>query len=273
MSPSIRSFSSSLTFATFQYSAFAYTHAPQGHYSHVAVPRPSFLLRPSGVPFARPRFLPVRDGGLLARSGARAKISATHASSDGFEGSGESGGQDQDDWVLALEDLMVEALRTYYDGTPFFTDAEFNTLRDELQHLGIAQMRLPEFERLWVQATSSRDLDRRIRSEFNLSEDDLTSLKSRLRAAGDIRHPSVTKPRSYPHPTTSNPTSNSSASTSSSDASTKNTASLPSRNPPVGPIRTTAAQKLDPDCSVNERVKWYVVLNCLFTRRFFVIGR
>lgn len=265
MSLSTCSFPSGLAFATFQYSTFAYTHASRRCCSQVAVPRPSFLLRPSGVPFARPRFFPVRDGGLLARSKGRANLSATHASSDGFEGSGESGGQDQDDWVLALEDLMVEALRTYYDGTPYFTDAEFNTLRDELQHLGIAQMRLPEFERLWIQATSSRDLDRRIRTEFNLSEDDLTSLKSRLRAAGDIRHPSVTKPRSYPHPTTSNPTANSSSSTSSSDASATNTASLPSRDPPVGPIRTSAAQKLDPDGSVNERVKWYVAPSCLFT--------
>lgn len=220
--------------------------------------RSPFLSRAPGHRGLRPsngqwRSRPRRTGSIAVRS--------PHARSDGLDGAADPGAQDQDDWMLALEDLMIEALRVYYDGTPFFTDAEFNTLRDELQHLGIAQMRLPEFENIWVQATSSRDLDRRIRNEFNLSEDDLTSLKTRLRAAGGILHPSVTKPKSYTNPATSNPPTNSTSSTAPADSLAANAASLPSRDHPVDPVRTSGAQKLDAAGSVNERVRWYVVFD------------
>lgn len=208
----------------------------------------AFLGRPSG----RKRAHPVRPDrrSVLHPGNRRVYMLRTHGDSGDFN---ESSDHEQDEWVLALEDLMIEALRAYYEGTPFFTDAEFNTLRDELQHLGIAQLRLPEFESLWVQATSSRDLDRRIRNEFNLSEDDLTSLKSRLRAAGGILHPTIAKPRSH---------RNGSASNSSTSSDSTPTKPNHPKLPPTASIDsqyTGNAQKIDCDGSVNERVKWYVL--------------
>lgn len=97
--------------------------------------------------------------------------------------------EDTNEWVLALEELLLEALQTYYQGTPMFTDSEFQTLREELEHLGSAQIRLDAMEKVWVQATSSRDFDRRVRAEFEMSEDDLNALKNSLVRAGRVKRP------------------------------------------------------------------------------------
>lgn len=83
-------------------------------------------------------------------------------------------------WNDALEDLFLETLRTYYQGTPMLTDSEFQTLRDELEHLGTTQLRLNRMEKVWMQATSARDFDRRIRKEFDISEEELRALKTKL---------------------------------------------------------------------------------------------
>lgn len=100
-----------------------------------------------------------------------------------------------DEWVAALETLFLEALHTYYQGTPMFTDSEFQTLREELDHLGSAQVRLGAMEKIWVQATSARDFDRRIREEFEMSEDDLDNLKKKLLRKGQIKRPTAVAER------------------------------------------------------------------------------
>ncbi|CAN8062875.1 unnamed protein product [Agarophyton chilense] len=69
------------------------------------------------------------------------------------------------------------------------TDSEFQTLRDELEHLGTNQLRLDRMEKVWVQATSSRDFDRRVREEFEISEEELRALKTRLLKAGIVQRP------------------------------------------------------------------------------------
>lgn len=93
---------------------------------------------------------------------------------------------------MALEGLFLEALKAYYQGTPMFSDSEFETLRDELDHLGSAQLRLDSMEKIWVQATSARDFDRRVREEFEMSEDELTKLKSKLLKSGIAKRPTAT---------------------------------------------------------------------------------
>lgn len=107
------------------------------------------------------------------------------------------GSDEQREWMAALEEIIVEALRAYYQGTPLFSDAEFNTLRDELEHLGLSQVRLYNVEKIWVQATSARDFDRRMCQEFDLSEEDLRSLKHRLLVKGAVSKPSMKPPQPY----------------------------------------------------------------------------
>lgn len=132
------------------------------------------------------------------------------------------------EWVMALEGLFLEALKTYYQGTPMFTDSEFETLREELEHLGSAHVRLDAMEKLWVQATSARDFDRRVREEFEMSEDDLTALKNKLMMNGTVKRPSF-------------------------DGDAKN-----GRNklPLLRGKFLTDAKKLDADANVDERLKW-----------------
>lgn len=142
-------------------------------------------------------------------------------------------------WLEALEELLVEALRTYYQGTPLFSEAEFNTLRDELEHLGLAQVRLHNMEKIWVQATSARDFDRRIRQEFDLSEDDLTTLKNRLLVKGFASRPTADGPsRRKPTP---------------KKYSSESTPSLPPSEKYLADASEIKAVE-----NVNERIKWYV---------------
>lgn len=92
---------------------------------------------------------------------------------------------------MALEGLFLEALKTYYQGTPMFSDSEFETLRDELDHLGSTNIRLGAMEKIWIQATSARDFDRRVREEFEMSEDDLNKLKTKLLKSGLAKRPTA----------------------------------------------------------------------------------
>jgi hypothetical protein len=87
---------------------------------------------------------------------------------------------DEEDWIGALEALFEEALLSYYEGSPMFSEAEFQTLRDELEYLGSSHVRLGAMEKVWVLASQERDFDRRVRKELDLTEEDLTSLKSKL---------------------------------------------------------------------------------------------
>lgn len=97
--------------------------------------------------------------------------------------------EEDNPWNDALQQLLVEALRTYYQGTPIFSEAEFNTLRDELEHLGVSQLRLSSMERLWVQASSSRAFDKHLQQEFDLSEDELVKLKDSLLVQNLVSRP------------------------------------------------------------------------------------
>jgi hypothetical protein len=95
-------------------------------------------------------------------------------------GDSPDGDREEDDWIGALEALFEEALLSYYEGSPMFTEAEFQTLRDELEYLGSSHVRLGAMEKVWVLASQERDFDRRVRKELDLTEDDLNNLKSKL---------------------------------------------------------------------------------------------
>lgn len=139
-----------------------------------------------------------------------------------------------DEWVSALEGLFLEALKTYYQGTPMFSDSEFNTLRDELEHLGLAQIRLGAMEKIWVQATSARDFDRRVREEFEMSEDEFTNLKNKLLKNGSVKRPTATMERTSPTQRNAN-------------------------DRPLLPQRDNFlkdAQKIEAGERVDERIKW-----------------
>lgn len=97
------------------------------------------------------------------------------------------GSIDDEDWVGGLEALFEQALVSYYEGSPMFTEAEFQTLRDELEYLGSSHVRLGAMEKLWVIASQERDFDRRVRRELEISEEDLDRIKSRILAAGRER--------------------------------------------------------------------------------------
>ena len=63
-----------------------------------------------------------------------------------------------------------------------FGEREFQTLRDELEYLGSSAVRLSSVEKLWVVAAQQREIDRRIRQEFGMSERDLDVMKDKLKA-------------------------------------------------------------------------------------------
>jgi len=90
------------------------------------------------------------------------------------------GGAMETPWLSALESLFVSALESYYSGTPILSDREFSTLRDELEHLGSSCVRLNSMEKMWVRAAQQRDFDRTFRAEFELTEAELTMLKTKL---------------------------------------------------------------------------------------------
>ena len=158
---------------------------------------------------------------------------------------------DADEWLISLEDLFLEALRTYYQGTPMFTEAEFQALRDELDHLGSAQLRLSAMEKIWVQATCARDFDRRVRDEFEMSQDDLEHFKSKLLTTTTVKRPSI-KP-------------------------TQPLARIVRTIMPTLPLpecsKMRDAEKIDAAHSVDERLKWYVYPNPSLTNILSVFSR
>lgn len=136
----------------------------------------------------------------------------------------------------ALEGLLIEALRTYYQGSPVFSEAEFNTLRDELEHLGISQLRLANMEKLWVQASSSRAFDTHIRQEFDLSEEDLGKLKRSLLVQNIVRRPKYLEQQQI--------------------STNKPQSQLPSNNNDNDFVAN--AEQLGANDDVNERLKWFL---------------
>lgn len=68
-----------------------------------------------------------------------------------------------------------------------FTDDEFQTLRDELEHLGTSSVRLGRMETAWVAASQERDFDRRVQGELGLSRAELDAMKGDLLAAARAR--------------------------------------------------------------------------------------
>lgn len=94
---------------------------------------------------------------------------------------------EDDSWLNGLESLFEEAMMSYYEGAPLFTESEFQTLRDELEYLGASHVRLRAMEKVWMAASQERDFDRRVRRELALSEDDMNHLKTRLITANKKR--------------------------------------------------------------------------------------
>jgi hypothetical protein len=92
-------------------------------------------------------------------------------------------GNNDGEYRGALENLFIEALRSYYEGNPVLTDGEFKTLRDELEHLGSSSLRLNDLEKVWIQAAQQRDMDRRLLNELRLSPEELDGLKAKLGAS------------------------------------------------------------------------------------------
>lgn len=101
---------------------------------------------------------------------------------------------EMEEWYLAVEGLLAEALMSYYEDAPLFSDAEFNALRDEVEHLAAAQLRLGSMEKIWVQATSARDFDRRMQTELRMSEEEYRSLKRKLESSPGVRRPTRPPP-------------------------------------------------------------------------------
>jgi len=91
--------------------------------------------------------------------------------------------------LAALETLFLEGLLSYYEGTPMFSEEEFHTLRDELEHLGSTSTRLHNMEVMWVQAAQQRDFDRNFQNEFELSQSEMKSLKAKLLEERKARPP------------------------------------------------------------------------------------
>lgn len=160
---------------------------------------------------------------------ARARVVCAGAGGGGADGDERAGElNEMDEWVVALEGLFLEALLSYYSGAPMFDESEFQTLREELDHLGRAQIRLGAMEKVWVQATSARDFDRRIRDEFCMSEEELGALKKKLLKSGRASPP------------------------------TRPTAPGARLALPSGKSFVKDAQRLDSGERVDERLKWYV---------------
>jgi len=124
-----------------------------------------------------------------------------------------------------------------------FSDSEFQTLREELDHLGSAQVRLGAMEKIWVQATSARDFDRRVREEFGMSEDDLSDLKDKLLGSGTVLRPM--------------------GATRDPEVA-KRIAAVEKFQLPGGRRFLNDAQRIGANDRVDERLKWYVFLHaCL----------
>ncbi len=85
-----------------------------------------------------------------------------------------------EEWHAAMESVFAEALISYYEHAPLFNEEEFNSLRDEIDHLSNAQMRLNRVENLWMKATSARDFDRRLQKTLEMTEDEYSALKKRV---------------------------------------------------------------------------------------------
>ncbi len=148
------------------------------------------------------------------------------ASANG-EGEGE-GANEMDEWFASLEGMFAEALASYYEGAPLFSDAEFYALKDELEHLAAAQLRLGSMEKVWVQATSARDFDRRMQKELRISEEEYSALKKAVE-----KRPGVLRPQR---------------------------AGAPLPVPRALPPRKVGnAEKIDATGRVDERIRWYYV--------------
>eukprot|EP00871_Galdieria_phlegrea_P002342 jgi/Galph1/3108/GphlegSOOS_G1778.1 len=78
---------------------------------------------------------------------------------------------------------------SYYEGTPMFSEEEFHTLRDELEHLGSTSTRLHNMEIMWLQASQQRDFDRTFQHEFELTQSEMKSLKDKLLEERKARPP------------------------------------------------------------------------------------
>lgn len=94
-----------------------------------------------------------------------------------------------EEWYGAIEAVFTEALISYYEIAPLYSDSEFNALREEVDHLASAQMRLGRVENVWMSATSARDFDRRMQSELDMSTAEYEALKARVIA----KNPHITK--------------------------------------------------------------------------------
>lgn len=114
------------------------------------------------------------------------KFSGSNGASSGDDSLSGQNGEDGD-WLSGLESLFEEAMMSYYEGAPLFTESEFQTLRDELEYLGASHVRLRAMEKVWIAASQERDFDRHVRSELALSEDDMKHFKRRLITANRKR--------------------------------------------------------------------------------------
>ncbi|KAI0561880.1 hypothetical protein FGB62_69g18 [Gracilaria domingensis] len=130
---------------------------PNGSRASSFTSRKSFVLR------KRTASASARSARLRRRSAVTIRATTNGDSSEG-----------EDMWQQALQELFMETLRTYYQGTPMLTDSEFQTLRDELEHLGKNQLRLDRMEKV---------------EEFEMSEEELRVLKTKLLKAGVVKRP------------------------------------------------------------------------------------
>ncbi|GAB0495164.1 hypothetical protein MMPV_006462 [Pyropia vietnamensis] len=121
-------------------------------------------------------------GGAGSGAGSSSSSSSNNSGAAADAAAAADGGAEavETPWLTALESLFVAALESYYAGTPLLSDREFSTLRDELEHLGSSCVRLNSMEKMWVRAAQQRDFDRTFRAEFELTEDELRMLKTKL---------------------------------------------------------------------------------------------
>lgn len=118
----------------------------------------------------------------------RRAAKTVHANTARDETVGDDGGNgnenpvenEMEEWYGAIEAVFTEALISYYEFAPLYSDAEFNALRDEVDHLASAQMRLGRVENVWMSATSARDFDRRMQNELDMSTAEYEALKAKI---------------------------------------------------------------------------------------------
>lgn len=125
-----------------------------------------------------------------SRRVASVRMGATDGADAGDGDNGDFEGDEADvdgGWAEGLEAMFEEALLSFYEGAPLFSEAEFQTLRDELEFLGSSSVRLSRMEKVWVAASQERDFDRRVRRELELSPADLDEMKKRLLTAARKR--------------------------------------------------------------------------------------